>query len=292
MIDPALNALDTISPSPPVVVSRRIDIPPLPVDARATALIEGISVWEDHLVATVAIIAPDQDITSRILVADTNAGPASWMAAGPHQPIALPQARLQGNRMLVFGYCRRDFMVQIYELPPAFATGLARRTSPDAVEWGTLVLQHQHPLASNLMDTVHIPPVSSTHLTIMVFNEGDMNQPSAQVVRFPLRDRKAAVTSSRVPLPLDTSIRSVSIGTTGRRAVWMEHNLDSTRSRLMKLELGGTAEEKPELHYGVLLPPDPPLPFSTDACHSLAFDEATCRLCLGLWDGSLHVVDF
>lgn len=293
-----------MSPIPLMLASRRLDVPPLPSDNHATALIEGLSVWENMLVATVAVIAPEQEITSRILLADTRAGPAKWMLDGPDQPIPLPQARLTNHRMVVFGYLRQDFVVRIYGLP-ALLTKHASFADPDRlsqeeyfddVAWGLLIAQHSYPLGNSMMDTVHIPPVSTDFLTIMVFNEADPSQPSARVVRFPLIAEqglpKPPVVCTRVPLPLDSSIRAVSIGTTGRRAVWMEHNLETTRSRLMKLELGGTQESSPELFHGILLPPDPPLPFSTDFCHSLAFDEATCRLCLGLFDGRLHVVDF
>ena len=303
-----MNALDPMSPLPSMLVSRQLDIPPLPVDSDTTTLIEGLSIWDTGLVATVAVIVPDQEITSRILIANMDAGPARWMFSGPEQPIPLPQARLINHRMVVFGYVRQDFVVRIYDLPPWLTrqTGVSapnrlsalsqKGSEGEQVAWGSLVVQHSYPLGNNMMDTVHIPPVSVDFLTIMVFNEADPSQPSARVVRFPLTaDTKSSppsVTSTRVPLPLDTSIVTVSIGTTGRRAVWLEHNLDTTRSRLMKLELSGAHKTAAELFHGVLLPPDPPLPFSTDACHSLAFDEATCRLCLGLFDGRLHVVDF
>ena len=71
---------DTMSPSPSVLVSRRLAIPPLPEgDRPATLLIEAVSVSERTLVATVARIIPGQEITSRILIADTDAGPARWM---------------------------------------------------------------------------------------------------------------------------------------------------------------------------------------------------------------------
>lgn len=295
-IDETMNALDPMSPLPSMVVSRRLDLPPLPVDVRATALIEGISVWDGHLVAIVALIIPDQEISSRIVVANTDAGCSRWMRKGPDQPIPLPQVRLWNNRMVVFGHSRQDFVVRIYDLPFWLQTRHDLGLEGEDVAWGKLREHRSYPLGSNLMDTVHIPSVSLNFLTIMIFNEADSIQPNAHVVRFPLDGTRAhfeaQVTSARVPLPLDTSIRSVSIGTTGRRAVWMEHNLDTTRTRLMKLELGGAHDSAPELFHGVLLPADPPLPFSTDACHSLAFDEATCRLCLGLWDSSLQVVDF
>ncbi|KIP08201.1 hypothetical protein PHLGIDRAFT_386921 [Phlebiopsis gigantea 11061_1 CR5-6] len=298
-IDATTDALDPMSPLPLMITSRRLDVPPLPSDDHATALIEGLSVWENGLVATVAVIAPDQEITSRVLLADTRAGAAGWMLNGPDQPIPLPQARLTHHRMVVFGYLRQDFVVRIYGLPPWLAHAgyrLSQEESLDDISWGPLITHHSYPLGNSMMDTVHIPPVSVDFLTIMVFNEADLSQPLARVVRFPLMvgqgPFKLQVVCTRVPLPLDTSIRSVSIGTTGRRAVWMEHNLETTRSRLMKLELGGTQDSTLELSHGILLPSDPPLPFSTDFCHSLAFDEATCRLCLGLFDGRLHVVDF
>jgi hypothetical protein len=308
-IDDTMNALDPISPLPSTIISRRLDIPPLPADTSATVLIEGISVCGNGLVATVAIIVPDQEITSRIVIADVDIGPARWMLTGPDQPIPLPQARLHNQRMFVFGYRLQDFVVRIYELPTWLSTKHCDRTASKKLDvsslhgaeggdvaWGALLAEYSRSLGNNLMDTVHIPSVSIDFLTIMVFNESDPSQPSARVIRFPLHGgtsySKPEVTSTRVPLPLDTSIRSVCIGTSGRRAVWMEHNLDTTRTRLMKLELGGTHDRSPELFHGVLLPPDLPLPFLTDACHSLAFDEAICRLCLGLWDGRLRVVDF
>lgn len=292
-IDPTMNALDPMSPLPSMIASRTLEIPPLPTHPHATTLIEGLSVWDSRLVATVAIIVPEQEISSRILVANADAGPAAWMEDGPDQPIPLPQARVQNGRMIVFGYRRKEFVVRIYELPSWLSQGAQAR---EDVTWGKLVSQRSYPLGKGMIDTVHIPSLSVHHLTIMVFNESDPSQPSARVVCFPLDDEGSSppprVTNARVPLPLDTSIRSVSIGTTGRRAVWMEHNLDTTRTRLMKMELGSVHDGTPELFHGILLPPDAPLPFSTDACHSLAFDEATCRLCLGLWDGSLRVVDF
>lgn len=294
-IDETMNALDPMSPLPSIVVSRRLSLPPQPIDAHANALIEGISIWDNQLVATVALIVPDQEISSRIVIANPDAGLARWMRRGPDQPIPLPQARLLDDRMFVFGYSRQEFVLRIHDLP-SWQTGHGLGLESEDVTWGKLLKQYSFPLGSNLMDTVHIPSISVDFLTIMVFNEADSTQPNVHIVRFPLDGTRShsepKVTSARVPLPLDTSIRSVSIGTTGRRAVWMEHDLDTTRTRLMKLELGGIHDGAPELFHGILLPADPPLPFSTDACHSLAFDEATCRLCLGLWDSSLQVVDY
>ncbi len=121
----------------------------------------------------------------------------------------------------------------------------------------------------------------------MIFNDE-----LGRIIHFPFDKPSKPPRDIEVPLPADISIRLVGIGASGRRAVWMEHSLETTRSRIMKLEVEKTESGGLELYHGELLPPDSPLPFSTDACHMFAFDEATCRLCLGLWDGSLYIVDF
>ena len=41
-----------------------------------------------------------------------------------------------------------------------------------------------------------------------------------------------------------------------------------------------------------LLPTDAALPFLPDTAHSLAFDEVTGRVCIGLFNGEIYVMDF
>ena len=135
-----------------------------------------------------------------------------------------------------------------------------------------------------------VPSVSDKTLAFMVVSDS-----RASLVRCHLEAQHTAKPRVRVvPLVLrsDNSIRHVGVGTSGRRAVWMEQNLDTTRSRLMRLEVLHDEPDDFEVMYQVLLPPDPPLPFSTDTCQAIAFDEASCRLCFGLWDGDLYLVDF
>lgn len=133
-------------------------------------------------------------------------------------------------------------------------------------------------------------------LTVFVVDDVTENKPVGRILRFCLDGQqcsdKSVTHCARISLPTDTSVRLVGLGVTGSRAVWMEHSLETTRSRVMKMELGRNSKGKIEVFQGALLPSDPPLPFLTDTCHMLAFDEATCRLCLGLWDGSVHVVDY
>ncbi len=76
--------------------------------------------------------------------------------------------------------------------------------------------------------------------------------------------------------------------------VWLEHDLESGRNRVMKFEAGGmdNGRSESQILHGLLLPPQPDLPFALNACNALAFDEVTGRLCLAFYDGSLHVLDF
>ena len=69
----------------------------------------------------------------------------------------------------------------------------------------------------------------------------------------------------------------------------VEHNWETQLNRVMKLAYDpATGEAK----VGMLLPPDPELPFTPNMCHSLALDEVSGRLCLGMYDGDVYLLDF
>lgn len=124
----------------------------------------------------------------------------------------------------------------------------------------------------------HIGGGHLVHFCTEKSNDGDQPTSQPQVIE----PRKFMV-------PGSTSIESVKIGTRGHRAVWLEHDWELQRFRLMKLAVPVT-HGKPSV--GVLLPPDPELPFSPRECQSLAFDEVTGRVCLGLYTGNLYILDF
>ena len=150
-----------------------------------------------------------------------------------------------------------------------------------------------------ISDSINIPPVGQcSRLSMVAFDarasraggghlvhfcpEGtnDNGQPPSQLQI--IEPRKFAV-------PGSTSIEVVKIGTRGHRAVWLEHNWELQQFRLMKLS-APVGHSKPSV--GVLLPPDPELPFTPRECQSLAFDEVTGRVCLGLYTGDLYILDF
>ena len=82
----------------------------------------------------------------------------------------------------------------------------------------------------------------------------------------------------------------------GGKQGWMEHELETGRNRVLKFQMGGEDWERPHekmrVVHGLLLPPEPNLPFALNMCNSLAFDEVSGRLCLAFYDGGLHVLDF
>ncbi len=120
------------------------------------------------------------------------------------------------------------------------------------------------------------------------------NPHSAQLLHFAFDISSGTVTlkdmsSKDFPISNESSPQLAQVGALGFRAVWLEHNWETQLNRVMKLVYDpatGTAK------MGMLLPPDPELPFSPNMCHSLAFDEVTGRLCLGMYDGNVYLLDF
>lgn len=204
--------------------------------------------------------------------------------------------------MIVSGCVDEDFVVRIYELPPMIPRGRRGESHTNGlcagtdVEWGTLLQQLQIPLGTDLADSIYLPRQSTSALAVFVVDDREENSPIGRILTFSLDDKTwaagSAVRSESVRLPVDSSLRIIGVGATGFRTVWTEYNFETTRSRLMKMEFGMNSEGKLEINHGVLLPADPPLPFSMDSCCALAFDETTGRLCLGLLEGELRVVDF
>ena len=113
------------------------------------------------------------------------------------------------------------------------------------------------------------------------------NQPSASrhIHRFSLSGTQ--VTTQKLPSS-DATIDIICIGHTGRRAVWLERrwNTETDAFILMKGSFGWPPLVAP------LVPPHVALPFEFHACQSLAFDEATGRVCVALHTGDIYLLDF
>lgn len=150
-----------------------------------------------------------------------------------------------------------------------------------------------------ISDSINIPRVGRCpRLSMVAFDVRGSHIGGGNLVHFcteSLKDDSQLPSQPRMieprkfAVPGSTSIEFVKIGTRGHRAVWLEHDWELQRFRLMKLS-APVGHGKPTV--GVLLPPDPELPFSPRECQSLAFDEVTGRVCLGLYTGGLYILDF
>ena len=149
-----------------------------------------------------------------------------------------------------------------------------------------------------ISDSINIPRFGRcSRLSMVAFDSRGSHDGGGHLVHFctegvsggppPIQPR--TIGSRKFKVPGSASIEFVKIGTRGHRAVWLEHDWDKQQYRLMKLS-GPVGHGKPSV--GVLLPSDPELPFSPRECQSLAFDEVTGRVCLGLYTGDLYILDF
>lgn len=118
---------------------------------------------------------------------------------------------------------------------------------------------------------------------------------SAYVFCFPLTaaitgfQSNIYLTTHRFSTPASVGIDIICIGDTGIRAVWLQRHWDTDKYTLMKGTFSPDPEEPPIVAN--LLPPHLALPFETYTCQSLAFDESTSRVCLGLHTGDLYILE-
>ena len=196
--------------------------------------------------------------------------------------------------------------MRIYGLPDSIFPGKTLPLEPHDEGLGPIAFSYnvtQIPSLSfpdfAISDSTNIPPVGQcTRLSMVAFDVRGSRVGGGHLVHFRTENmndddqpptRPRMIEPRKFTVPGSTSIEVAKIGTRGHRAVWLEHNWESQQFRLMKMSVP-VGHDKP--HVGVLLPPDPELPFSPRECQSLAFDEVTGRVCLGLYTGDLYILDF
>lgn len=140
------------------------------------------------------------------------------------------------------------------------------------------------------------PSANLQHIALVSFQSLSVSghPGSAWVFFFPLDFEGTGgpemhLTMHRFSTPANAVANMVCVGQTGRRAVWMERRWDTDNFRLMKATFHPSAEEPPVVKN--LLPPNVALPFETHTCQSMAFDETTGRLYLGLHTGELYILE-
>lgn len=161
-------------------------------------------------------------------------------------------------------------------------------------------------ISDNMNTGQYAPPTSLSLIVFPTLSRLESRQGrKALFVRFAIDPVTGFITSGVAPfekasimldvvapfnIPFGSYPEHARLGTTGRRAVWLEQSLKSDYVRMVRLDYDPLAKCAPSVE--VLLPPDPQLPFKPSACRALAFDEATGRLCLGTYNGSIYILDY
>ncbi|KZV62905.1 hypothetical protein PENSPDRAFT_758380 [Peniophora sp. CONT] len=169
-----------------------------------------------------------------------------------------------------------------------FLTSLAISSCPNPIDSDTLIFHSMTApdvlslLFVDLQDTMP----GHGHLVRLFFNHEPSEAEDRAVTGSIRQDRP-------FPMPPETTVKLVRIGASGRRAVWIEHDWEFEETRVMRAHF--PAEDPEAASVSVLIPAipvNPALPFTPRAAQSLAFDETTGRLCLGLYDGVVWILDY
>lgn len=118
---------------------------------------------------------------------------------------------------------------------------------------------------------------------------------TASVFSFPAeRDLRCPSSHGAMPVhvfstPASAASDIVCLGRTGHRSVWLERRWDTDTFTLMKATF--SPEGKRAAVVARLLSGHFTLPFETFSIQSMAFDEGTGRVSLGLHTGELYILD-
>lgn len=271
-----------------------------------------------HILLATAEPSPLQWVDPKYTHVSVCGDSTATLAGADHslsQNIGLLQARIHQGHIYLFGQNANTTAVHVYQLPARFRSKRAtlqpiQNNGGDSsfIELGSCLAKYEHTLPRglrSLADSLHVPLTFTSSIPVVMFNVADVRTGGSHsrfvgyITHFPvylpgLPSKLYVPTSARILCSEATSQQFIQLGDTGCRMVWLEHDLESGRNRVLKFEAGGMENGRSEsqILHGLLLPPQPDLPFALNACNALAFDEVTGRLCLAFYDGSLHVLDF
>lgn len=88
------------------------------------------------------------------------------------------------------------------------------------------------------------------------------------------------------------SAGEIRVSSSGKRAVWLNLDLDTHECTLMKFALGRGMGNHSGSCVSVLLPSFSGLPFNPRDFHSFVFDEISCKMAVGLPTGELYILHY
>ncbi|KAH9903043.1 hypothetical protein C8Q73DRAFT_633341 [Cubamyces lactineus] len=308
----AQNAQYGIYPTYPPVKSKQLHIVPHPRAPHLRPIIHEIATYDKLLIVTIFALDTGGGAGSlQILFVDPETGATKWVNPRFAQSFSFLWVRVWGDFLFLVGEVNDDFAVQVYRIPDGFATPPAGspRASPPApdpddepdddyayIDLGPMIAEFKGPtpMAVPGHHIAQVSPATSTPSLAAVMFYHSVHPHSAQLLRFSFDVSSEGVSlvnmsSKDFPIGNESSAQLAQVGPLGVRGVWLEHNWETQLNRVMKFAYDPQTRTA---QAGVLFPHDPELPFTPNMCHSLAFDETTGRLCLGMYDGNVYVLDF
>ncbi|KAI0775192.1 hypothetical protein BD413DRAFT_710198 [Trametes elegans] len=292
--------------------SKQLHIVPHPRAPHLRPIIHEIAAHDNLLIVTIFALDTGGGAGSlQILFVNPETGATKWVDPLFAQSFSFLWVRVWGDYLFLVGEVHDDFAVRVYRIPNPFSTptsGSPRASPPAAgsddetdddyayTNLGPMIAEFAGPTPMAVPGH-HIaqvsPATSSPGLAAVMFYHS-VHPHSAQLLRFsfdvsPETVEMTGMSSKDFEIGNESSAQLAQVGALGIRGVWLEHNWETQLNRVMKLAYDPVTRTA---KVGVLLPHDPELPFTPNMCHSLAFDEVTGRLCLGMYDGNVYILDF
>ncbi|RDB26056.1 hypothetical protein Hypma_006542 [Hypsizygus marmoreus] len=266
-----------------------------------------VQVFENLVATTIArfsdAISPP---TFEILFINTTTH-AQWLFS-PQLPQEFERLRckLFADKIVLIGVERNcTVAVQAYSLLPMMFCASEKLSDCNAITPIPLTLETEDIGARTTEEAIRFPSgfdfhlsanfttKTSTNLPIIVFPAPLQAKGSGYMLDLPLGCIAAHTeVDRRLVQPFRThpkaSVDIICVGATGHRAVWLQRRWDTDEFELMKVSFSDSRAPK----VAALLPRHLALPFEAHTCVSLAFDEATGRVCVGLHTGDLYILDF
>ncbi|KAI0833499.1 hypothetical protein BC628DRAFT_1425746 [Trametes gibbosa] len=308
----AQNMQYGIYPTYAPVKSKQLQIIPHPRAPHLRPIIHEIATYNNLLIVTIfALDTGGGAGTLQILFVNPETGTTKWVDPQFAQSFSFLWIRVWGDFLFLVGEMNDDFAVRVYRIPDPFSTpvGGSPRASPPAAspseepdddyaytDLGPMLAEFVGPTPMAVPGH-HIaqvsPATSSPSLAAVMFYHA-VQPHNAQLLRFAFDIGSNTITlvamsSKEFLIGNESSAQLAQVGAIGVRGVWLEHNWESQLNCVKKLAYDphtGTVK------VGMLLPSHPELPLSPNMCHSLAFDEVSGRLCLGMYDGNVYILDF
>jgi len=250
---------------------------------------------------------PTDPPTHQILLVNTLTG--AQLIVDPELPEALTQLHLElcSERIIMTGVRNwvrnlNSVIVRVHDLPRAILDPPDKLGEPipdvGASVLGPPVAEHETLEIANVDFTPPSAPLSHNPTFLPLISSssyqpvGNVRRSGAYMFYFPL-DQDGEIRMRRFHVADRASADFMCLGQTGRRAIWLEHRWEhgweADEFFLMKGSFSPDVDKEPVV--APLLPRHLALPFELHTCQSLAFEEASGLICLGLHTGELYILE-